>query len=111
MQRLIAAISVSTFIAAAPATFAQQEGHGDHGAAPTAAVPRTASGTGLVQRIDAAKGEVTLKHGPLPALGMPAMTMAFPVQDKAVLANLKPLQKVDFELQYDGRNYLITRIQ
>ena len=32
-------------------------------------------------------------------------------RDKAMLSNLQPLQKVDFELTYDGGNYMITKIK
>lgn len=42
---------------------------------------------------------------------LPGMTMSFPVKDKAMLASLQPLQKVDFELTYDGKNYLVTNIK
>ena len=42
---------------------------------------------------------------------MSAMTMTFTVKDKAMLANLKPLQKVEFDLTYDGRDYVVTRIK
>ena len=72
---------------------------------------KTGKGTGLIQRIDREKGAVTIKHGPLQGLDMPGMTMSFPVKDKAMLSNLQPLQKVDFELTYDGKNYLITSIK
>jgi len=33
------------------------------------------------------------------------------VKDKAQLAGLKPLQKVEFNLSYDGRKYLILEIK
>lgn len=109
-KRLLAALTVTT-LAAAPAATAQQAGHdAHHGAAPAAAA-RSATGTGIVQKLDAAKGEVTLKHGPLPPLNMPAMTMSFPVKDRASLAQLKPLQKVEFDVAFDGKAYLITRIK
>ena len=39
------------------------------------------------------------------------MTMWFLVKDRTMLENLQPLQKVEFELAYDGRNYLITKIR
>ena len=39
------------------------------------------------------------------------MTMSFLVKDKAMLSNLQPLQKVNFELTYDGRTYMITKIK
>ena len=47
-----------------------------------------------VRKVDPAAGEVTLKHGPIMNLGMPPMTMAFPVKDPAMLANLKEGDKV-----------------
>ncbi len=47
-----------------------------------------------VRKVDVANGQLTLKHGPIENLGMPAMTMTFPVQDKASLAALKEGDKV-----------------
>jgi len=47
---------------------------------------QTASGSGVVLGIDKEKGVVTIKHGPLPALNMTAMTMGFPVKDKGQLS-------------------------
>ena len=72
---------------------------------------KTTSGSGLVQSIDKERGVVTIKHGPLPALGMMAMTMSYVVKDKSQLVNLRPPQEVEFELSYDGNNYLITEIK
>jgi Cu/Ag efflux protein CusF len=34
---------------------------------------------------------------------MAAMTMTYTVKDGRQLANLQPLQKVEFELTYDGK--------
>ncbi|QQE08028.1 copper-binding protein [Cupriavidus sp. ISTL7] len=42
-----------------------------------------------VKKIDAKAGKVTLKHGPIENLGMSAMTMAFPVKDRASLKDFK----------------------
>ena len=54
---------------------------------------------------------VTIKHGPLPALNMMAMTMSYVVKDKSQLANLQPMRRVEFQLVYDGNDYLITEIK
>lgn len=92
---------------------AHHEAGGQHpgqAQSPTAS-QKTGTGTGLVQQIDREKGVVTIKHGPLQGLNMPGMTMSFLVKDKAMLSSLQPLQKVDFELTYDGRHYLITNIK
>ena len=77
----------------------------------SAAGQKTGKGTGLIQQIDRDKGTITIKHGPLQGLDMPAMTMSFQVKDKAMLSNLQPLQKVEFDLTYDGRTFLITGIK
>jgi len=92
---------------------AQQMPGGQHMMQPqeTGASQKTGKGTGLIQQVDREKGVVTIKHGPLPALNMGAMTMTYTVKDGRQLANLKPLQKVDFELTHDGRNYVITSIR
>ncbi len=42
-----------------------------------------------IRKIDPNAGKVTLKHGPIENLGMSAMTMAFPVKDRASLKNFK----------------------
>jgi Cu/Ag efflux protein CusF len=47
----------------------------------------------------------------VPALNMMAMTMGFAVRDKGQLADLQPMQKVEFQLAYDGNDYLITEIK
>ena len=49
-----------------------------------------------------------------PAASIPVMAVArFRVTPpiKSQLANLRPLQKVEFELRHDGNNYLITEIK
>ena len=45
----------------------------------------------------------------MPALNM--MTMPYSVRDKNQLANLQPMQKVEFRVTYDGKDYLITDIK
>jgi Cu/Ag efflux protein CusF len=72
---------------------------------------QSATGRGLVVGIDKEKGVVTISHEPLRELNMVAMTMGFPVKDKNQLSNLQPMQKVEFQLAYDGSNYLITDIK
>jgi len=92
---------------------AHHESGGQHSvqAQAPATSQKTGRGTGLIQQIDKEKGTVTIKHGPLQGLNMMGMTMTFLVKDKAMLSGLQPLQKVEFDLTYDGKNYWITRIQ
>jgi len=53
---------------------------------------------GEVKKVDKARGEVVLKHGDLPNLGMPAMTMAFSA-DKTMLDKLNVGDKVRFNAE------------
>ena len=54
---------------------------------------------GVVRRIDPANGKLTLRHGPIVNLDMPAMTMVFRVQDPAMLDKVKPGDKVRFRAE------------
>lgn len=47
-----------------------------------------------IKKIDDKAGKVTLKHQPIENLGMPAMTMAFPVKNRASLKNFKEGESV-----------------
>ena len=68
--------------------------------------------TGVVKKVDAAKGTVTLAHDPIKSLNWPAMTMDFRVRDTANLAALKPGQKIEFELIEEKKgSYVISRIK
>ena len=100
-------------VAGAGNAFANHHPGGQHSVQPQApaATQKTGTGTGLIQQIDRDKGMVTIKHGPLQGLNMPGMTMSYSMKDKAMLSSLQPLQKVDFELAYDGSKYSITKIK
>ncbi len=65
---------------------------------------------GEVARIDRAAGSVTIKHGPMPKLDMPAMTMPYRVKDKAVLDQLKPGDKIRFDLDSVGGVFTVLRL-
>lgn len=64
-----------------------------------------------VRKVDRSAGKVTLKHGPLPALDMPAMTMVFRVKDPAMLDKLKAGDSIRFKAEKIGGNYTITEYQ
>lgn len=64
---------------------------------------------GEVRRIDAAAGKVTLKHGPIRELELPAMTLVYVVQDPKLLGSLKAGDKVRFTAdKVDGRYTVLT---
>ena len=75
------------------------------------AFAQTHQATGVVKRIDAAKGVVSLKHDPVKSLNWPGMTMDFNVRDPKLLAGVKPDQKLRFEFVEDKGRYVITGIK
>ncbi len=66
--------------------------------------------TGVVKKVDAAAGKVTIAHGPIPAIKWPAMTMTFSVKDGKALEKLAPERKVEFQFVQQGTDYVITKI-
>jgi len=85
-----------------------QHDHHAATAAPAASVPLT---EGTVKKIDKARKQLTLAHGPLENLGMGAMTMSFAVKDPNLMAGLKVGDKVRFFADYVGNEITITRIE
>ncbi len=62
----------------------------------TASAASAAASKGEVKKIDLDAGKLTIKHGELKNINMPAMTMVFDVADKATLARLKTGDKITF---------------
>ena len=56
----------------------------------------TSMATGEVRKVDKEQAKLTIRHGPLANLGMPAMTMVFRVKDPAMLNQVKEGDKVSF---------------
>lgn len=106
MKKLLTVILVAAF-----AAFAWFSLPGLDQAQGPGAGRQTANGSGLVLSIDKEKGAVTISHGAIPALNMPPMTMGYVVKDKRQLANLQTMQKVEFQVAYDGNDYLILDIR
>lgn len=51
---------------------------------------------GEIRKVDKDAGKLTIKHGPLTNLEMPAMTMVFRVKDPAMLDKVREGDKVRF---------------
>lgn len=60
---------------------------------------------GEIRKVDRKAGTVTIKHGPIQAIDMPAMTMVFQVKDAAMLDRVKAGDKIKFqaEMQAGGK--------
>ncbi|WP_326538023.1 copper-binding protein [Pseudorhodoferax sp.] len=95
--RILLAAAALAFSAAAPAQ-GTHDGHAGHGAQSSAPSDAAADAMALgeVRRIDRAQGRITLRHGPLPKLGMGAMTMVFRAADASLLERVNEGDKVRF---------------
>jgi Cu/Ag efflux protein CusF len=86
-----------------PAPSREQSGHGHAaGAAPA---------QGIVVAIDRPGRLVTISHGPLYNLGMPAMTMGFRVDDAAVLGTLDVGDRVRFEAGARDGAFIASKLE
>ena len=66
---------------------------------------------GEIRRVDKEAKKLTIKHGPIPNLGMESMTMVFHVKDPAMLDQVKAGDKVKFAADKIGGNYTVTKIE
>jgi Cu/Ag efflux protein CusF len=66
---------------------------------------------GEVRKIDLAGQKITLRHGPLQSVGMPPMTMVFGVRDAALLEGISVGDKVRFQVEQQGSQYVVTELQ
>lgn len=89
---------------AAPASAADHAAHHPSNAAAPAS-------EGEVRKIDKAQGKLTLRHGPLANLDMPAMTMVFRAADPKLLDGIQEGDKVKFTAEKVNGAYTVTAIQ
>ncbi len=110
MKMLRTALVLAGLLALASPWFshAAEAEHGEHHAAPASGEAHT--GKGLVKWVDAATGEIDLRHEPMPSLKWPAMTMTFKTRDASLLKGLKEGDRVEFDLVKMGDDFHITRI-
>lgn len=66
---------------------------------------------GEIRKVDRDAGKITIKHGPIPSLDMPPMTMVFQVKDAALLEQVKAGDKVKFSAEKLGGAYTVTKIE
>ncbi len=71
----------------------------------------TALTDGEIRKVDKEAKKLTIKHGPIQNLEMPAMTMVFQVKDAAMLDQVKAGDKVKFSAEKVGGAYTVTRIE
>lgn len=66
---------------------------------------------GVVRKVDTANAKITLRHGPIANLNMPAMTMVFRVQPAELLSAVKVGDKVKFHAEEINGKLTVTLIE
>lgn len=102
-----------------PLALAQIEHAGQHGTEHAAhhgselptdvADSKVAEGT--VKKIDKVAGKVTIAHGPLESLGMPAMTMMFRAAEMSLLDRVQVGDKIRFTAERADGELIITSLE
>ena len=100
----IAALGIASAwpVAGSATAHTSAEAHGAHEGALT---------DGEVRRVDKEAKKLTIRHGPIKNLDMPAMTMVFQVGDASILDLVKPGDKIRFNAEKTDGAYTITRIE
>jgi len=93
LRKIAASLVLAGILAAALPAFAQE-----------------ALSEGEVKKVDKDAGKLTIKHGPLENLGMPAMTMVFHVVDPAMLDEVAPGDKITFLAEKVGGFLTVTQL-
>ncbi len=107
MIRIFFAVLLAGWLGA-PLAYAD-DAHHTGGA--TVAQAGAALSEGEVRKVDKQAKKITIKHGPLANLDMPAMTMVFQVKDAALLDQVKAGDKVKFQAEKLGAALTVTKIQ
>lgn len=66
---------------------------------------------GEVRKVDKETKKITLKHGEIKNLDMPAMTMVFKVQNAALLDKVQVGDKVRFTVEKGEGGYVVTSLE
>lgn len=73
--------------------------------------PRAVFGSGVVEALDRGSRRLRISHGPIDALGWPAMTMEFDAMPAVDLSRIQPGQNVHFSIRPDsGGTYVVEMV-
>jgi Cu(I)/Ag(I) efflux system periplasmic protein CusF len=66
---------------------------------------------GEVRKVDKDAKKLTIRHGPIANLEMPAMTMVYQVKGPALLGQVKSGDRIRFAAEKSGAQYTVTRLE
>lgn len=118
-MKSLALFAVSSVVLLSQLAISQALASGDHAdkhpagkpAAVKSATDTTTMSDAEVRKVDKDAKKITLKHGEIKNLEMPAMTMVFQVKDTALLDKVKAGDKVKFKAEKVASGYAVTEIE
>ncbi len=115
MNKLASYPIAFAFLLGASAALAQQKVDDmkgmDMGKKPAATPQAMHVAVGMVTKVDAKAGTVTLAHEPVKTLKWPAMTMTFKVADKSMFNKLVEGKKVEVEFTQVDKDYVVKSVK
>ncbi|MBI4754306.1 MAG: copper-binding protein [Betaproteobacteria bacterium] len=108
-RTLLPALLAAAFLASAPGFGGADHSGPQLAQASSAAEVQLTEGT--VKKVDKSAGKVTLAHGPLANLDMPAMTMVFRVTDAAWLDQMQAGDRIRFIAEQVGGALTVVRFE
>lgn len=109
-MRAISTLLVAASILTAGPAFAQSMADMP-GMSHAPAQAKTGQGTGVITAIDTRASTITIRHGAIPAVGWPAMTMTFKATPPSLLRGLRVGQKIGFDTKVQGMNAEVTAVR
>jgi Cu(I)/Ag(I) efflux system periplasmic protein CusF len=106
-HRLLAALAL--FITMPATSLAVEAHHQPAASASPASAAQMADGE--IRKVDKDAKKITIRHGPIPNLDMPPMTMVFQVKDAAMLDQVKTGDKIRFSADKVGSAYTVMKIE
>ena len=100
------ALLLTAALGCAPIAFAAE-----HDAKTPVAAPSSPATEGVVRKIDRDAKKITIRHGEIANLGMPAMTMVFVAKDPALLDKVKVGDNIRFTAEKLEGVIAVTRIE
>ena len=73
--------------------------------------PKASNIAGKVTKVDASAGKITIDHGPIAVMEMPAMTMVFKAGEEAMLKAVKVGDAVRFNVERVNGQLTVTKIE
>ena len=108
MKAIAQLIIAAAILGTAPMTMTVYAATHAAAAAPAAATDQATDGE--IRKVDKDAKKITIKHGELKSLDMPAMTMVFQVKDPSFLDKVKQGDKVSFVAEKIGGQFTVTQI-